>query len=114
MKGLVGSHTAGQGESQQEKDSACLTHEPFRSSWYALGHRSMGTAPKDQVTKGRVGRARPPVPWRDHAMLSREPADRVIYSWALQVYWGVSEQGGPDTTGCGALANCPLFLAVLC
>lgn len=32
VKGLVGSHTAGQGESQQEKDSACLIHEPFRSS----------------------------------------------------------------------------------
>lgn len=32
VKGLLGSHTEGQDESQQEKDSAHLTHEPFRSS----------------------------------------------------------------------------------
>lgn len=45
VKGQVGSHTAAQGESQQEKGSACLIHEPFRSSLDALGHGSMGAAP---------------------------------------------------------------------
>lgn len=63
------------------------------------------------MTKGRAGRAWPPTHWRDHAVLSREAADHVIYSWAYQ---GVSEHGGPDTTDYGALANCPLFLVVLC
>lgn len=49
------------------------------------------------------------MPWRDHAMLSWEAADRVICSWALQAYQGVSEYGGPDTTGCGALQIVPYF-----
>lgn len=59
VKGQVGSHTAAQGESQQEKGSACLIHEPFRSSSDALGHGSMGAAPRDKVTKGCVARPCP-------------------------------------------------------
>lgn len=69
----------------------------------------MRTAPKDQVTKGCVGKECPPVPWRDHATLSREAADHVRCSRALQAYQGVSKYGGPDTTGCGVLQIVPYF-----
>lgn len=42
-------------------------------------------------------------------MLSREAADHVVYSWALQAYQGVPECGGPDTCKLSLISGCPML-----